>query len=166
MKFVQLICLFARDIAADIAIRLNQPPKEKFPKKNPLCVNFTQESKLSIQKMVWFDESAKKCRRRRRCSYYCYWSNVSMSTFAITILLFCVHLFHWNEERAVFHFSLTFHLFALHSSRSGDENSSGLSFSACHTKRICVSCSFIISLFFLLNWFGDQFATWNQFYSE
>lgn len=162
MKFVKLICLFAQDIA----IRLNQPPKEKFPKKTHFVL--ISHKNQSFQYRKWYDSMnrQKKCRRRRRCSYYCYWSNVSMSTFAITILLFCVHLFHWNEKRAVFHFSLTFHLFALHSSRSGDENSSGLSFSACHTKRICVSCSFIISLFFLLNWFGDQFATRNQFYSE
>lgn len=53
MKFVQLICLFARDIAADIAIRLNQPPKEKFPKKTHFVL--ISHKNQSFQYRKWYD---------------------------------------------------------------------------------------------------------------
>lgn len=156
MKFVKLFCLL-RDNAADIAIRLNPLSNFPFP-KNPLCVNSTQESKLSMNRQKVLPSTPTlllwllliECFHVYVRYYYCYF----------------VHLFlQKKKKRAVFHFSLTFHYSPFIEAEAAMKIVLGCHSCVPFEANLCQFSCFIISLFWP-NWFSDQFSTWNQFYSE
>lgn len=111
--------------------------------------------------MILFNESARRCRWRRRC-YHCYWSDVAMSTFVhITVIIVLYTLL---EKRAVrpthknsssFHFSLSFLANTITCSSINQKKRLkklwALSFPERESR-------------FETNWYDVEFSTWKSFF--